>query len=62
MTVYDTPFYDEDYCLELVTEGEENVPLCKRFSTSSADIAKHRKVKLQDTKTREQLKQKFKEL
>ena len=38
MTVHDTPIHDEGYCLEIISEGEEVVPLSKNFVTASADI------------------------
>ena len=46
--VYDDPFYGVDFCLEFVSEGEENIPLDKNFITSPADTDIHIRVKLQD--------------
>ena len=47
MTVYNTSFYNEDCCLKLVSEGEDNVPSGKNFIICQADIDIHRKVRIQ---------------
>ena len=62
MRMFDTPFYDKDYCFEVVSEREENVLLSKTFNAYPPPIGIHGKVKLQDAAFSEQYKQQFKEL